>query len=123
MQPFRPTYTQQMTNNKPIWQVPTYFRPNQHKHTPNYNKTQNHQTGHFSENTYPQLQEPSTSKNTNFPITKRLRPSDSEQTNISISEMRFQDAHAFQQFKPNYYKQRYYDHNQYNPCQNHGCIN
>jgi len=53
MQPFRPTYTQQMTNNKPIWQVPTYFRPNQHKHTPNYNKTQNHQTGHFSENTYP----------------------------------------------------------------------
>jgi len=47
------------------------------------NKTQNPQTAYFKGNTYPQLQQPSTSKNSNFPVNKRLRPSDSEQTKMS----------------------------------------
>jgi len=42
---------------------------------------------------------------------------------MSIDEMRFQDAHEFEQVQPNYYEQQYYDQNQYNPYQNHGFIN
>jgi len=44
------------------------------------------------------LQQPSTPKNTNFPFTKRLRPSDSEQTKMSI------DAIRLKQIQPYYYE-------------------
>nr|P20828.1 RecName: Full=Retrovirus-related Gag polyprotein from transposon 297 [Drosophila melanogaster]CAA27159.1 unnamed protein product [Drosophila melanogaster] len=133
IQPFRPSYTQQITNNPPMWHAPNYFRPNQYinpqpiiqkNHFQQYpNKAQFPQTTHFRGNTYPRLQQPSTYKNTNFPITKRLRPSDSEQTKMSIDEIRFQDAHEFEQVQPNYYEQQYFNQNQYNPYQNHSFIN
>jgi len=42
---------------------------------------------------------------------------------MSIDEMRFQDAHEFEQVQPNYNEQQYYHQNHYNPCQNHGFIN
>jgi len=57
-------------------------------------------------------------KISNFPVFKRLRPSDSEQTKMSIDELRFKDAHEYEEFPPNYYEQQYYDYNQY-----HGLIN
>jgi len=32
-QPFRSSYTQQMTNNPPMWHAPNYFKPNQYINT------------------------------------------------------------------------------------------
>jgi len=71
-----------------------------HEHTTNY-----------SQNSFPTTQQqPSTSKNTNFPVTKRLRPSVIEQTKISIYELRFQDAHEYEELQPNFYEQQYYQY-------------
>jgi len=37
--------------------------------------------------------------NTNFPITKTLRPSDIGQTKMSMDELKFQAAHEYEEFQ------------------------
>lgn len=129
-QSFRPHYAQQMHNYQSMWHVPNHFGPNQYMNTQpipqknsfpqHFNRIQNSQTAqNLRGNTFPRPQQPSTSDSTNFPVPKRLRPSDSEQTKMSIEELRFQDT-QYEQFEPNYYEQQYYDNSQYLGLVNEG---
>jgi len=95
MESFRPTNSQQTPNSQALWQVPNHFGPNQYMNTQPFTH-KNLFPQHSNKIQTPQLQQPSTSKNTNFPVTKRLRSSDSQQTKMSIDELRFQDAHEYE---------------------------
>nr|pir gag protein - fruit fly (Drosophila ananassae) transposon Tom [Drosophila ananassae]CAA80823.1 gag protein [Drosophila ananassae] len=110
----RPIYTQQLSNNQPMGPGQTYPGPNRYMNPqPIFNRIPFPKSNF---NLTPQTQQPRMPSNPNFPLqqtTKRPRPSDSEQTKMSIDELRLQEAQEYEQNYQQPYEQEYYDYTQY----------